>query len=181
MTFELTRPLLAVLMLAAATAAGQAQTAQSPAPGTPGGPTLLVQSRDWNAFTSAAGSAKTCYAIASPQKKEPATLDHGNVFFFVTTRLSDKIQNEPSFQVGYPFKEGSQVIIDIDGAKFTLFTKGDGAWVDGTAEEAKLIGAMRKGKQLLVQGTSRRGNATNYAFSLAGISGALDAVAKECK
>ncbi|MBP0574584.1 hypothetical protein J8J27_28145, partial [Mycobacterium tuberculosis] len=61
------------------------------------------------------------------------------------------------------------------------FTKGDGAWIDGTAEEQKLIAAMRKGKQLLAQGTSRRGNPTNYTFSLAGISGALDAVAKECK
>lgn len=176
MTIDLTRPLLAALALAAATAAGHAQTAPAA-----GGPTLLVQSRDWNAFTSAAGSAKTCYAIASPQKKEPATLDHGNVFFFVTTRLADKIQNEPSFQVGYPFKEGSQVIVDVDGAKFTLFTKGDGAWIDGTAEEQKLVAAMRKGRQLTAQGTSRRGNATSYAFSLAGISGALDAVGKECK
>lgn len=179
MTIDLTRPFLVALALGATTLSGHAQTA--PASGAAGGPTLLVQSRDWNAFTSASGAAKTCYAIASPQKKEPATLDHGNVFFFISTRLADKIQNEPSFQVGYAFKEGSQVLIDIDGAKFTLFTKGDGAWIDGTAEEQKLVAAMKKGRQLTAQGTSRRGNATTYAFSLAGISGALDAVAKECK
>lgn len=176
MTIDLTRSFLAALVLGATTVAGHAQTA----PATDG-PTLLVQSRDWNAFVSGTGAAKTCYAIASPQKKEPATLDHGNVFFFITTRRGDKIQNEPSFQVGYPFKEGSQVVIDIDGTKFTLFTKGDGAWIDGTAEEQKLVAAMKKGKQLNAQGTSRRGNATTYGISLAGISGALDAVAKECK
>ncbi|MBP0574856.1 hypothetical protein J8J27_29520, partial [Mycobacterium tuberculosis] len=64
MTTDLKRCLFVALALFAQTGAGFAQ-AQAPAPATtPGGPTLIVQSRDWNAFTSQAGTAKTCYAIA---------------------------------------------------------------------------------------------------------------------
>jgi invasion protein IalB len=172
MTTDLTRTLIVLAALAAGTVDGHAQA--------PAAPTLLVQSRDWGAFASQ-GGAKTCYAISKPQKMDPATLDHGTVFFFVTTKVAEKIQNEPSLQVGYSFKEGSSVTVDVDGQKFSLFTKADGAWLASTQDEAALIAAMRKGRQLVAQGASRRGNATTYTFSLGGISAALDAVAKECK
>lgn len=160
------------LMALAASALAQGQPAA--------GPTLLTESRDWKAF-AAQTTPKSCYAISAPQKMEPPTLNHGTVFFFVTTRPSEKIRNEPSIQVGYSFKENTKVGIDVDGKKFELFTKGDGAWLETPAAEAQLIDAMKRGKQLTVTGTSGRGNTTTYAFSLAGISGAIDAVAKECK
>ena len=161
------------LAMGVSTVGATAQTAPAPI--------QLVQSQDWNAFTSQAGSPKTCYAISSPKTLEPPTLNHGNVFFFITTKPAEKIRNEPSFQVGYPFKEGTKVSVTVDTKKFELFTKGDGAWLETPADEAKLIDALKKGKKLVVGGTSGRGNATTYTFSLAGLSGALDAVAKECK
>ena len=144
-------------------------------------PLLLVQSKDWRAVTATGAKGKVCYALSKPTKSEPANLKHGDVFFFISTRLGENIRNEPSIQVGYPLKEGSKVNLDVDGKKYTLFTRADGAWLETPGDEAKLLADMKKGKKLSVAATSQRGSATSYAFSLAGIGGALDATAKECK
>lgn len=144
-------------------------------------PLLLVKSKDWSAVTAPGQKGKICYALSKPQKSEPAALNHGDVFFFISTRPGEGVRNEPSIQVGYAFKEGSKVSVDVDGQKFTLFTRGDGAWLETPAEEAKLLDALKRGRRLTVGGQSGRGNATSYDFSLAGISGAIEAIGKECK
>lgn len=144
-------------------------------------PLLLVQSGDWSAVTAGAQKTKVCYALSKPTKLEPAGLNHGDVFFFVSTRPGENVRNEPSIQVGYTLKEGTKVTVDIDGQKYSLFTRGDGAWLETAAEETKLVDALKRGKKLTVGGTSGRGNATTYSFSLKGVSAAIDAAAKECK
>jgi invasion protein IalB len=144
-------------------------------------PLLLVQSKDWSAVTAQGAKGKVCYALSKPTKMDPANLHHGDVFFFVSTRLGENIHNEPSIQVGYTLKEGSKVTADVDGKKYTLFTRGDGAWLETPGDEAKLLDAMKRGKKLSIAAESSRGSATSYAFSLSGLGGALEATAKECK
>ena len=51
----------------------------------------------------------------------------------------------------------------------------------GTADEKKLIDAMKRGAEMSVTGTSSRGTLTRDNYSLAGISAALDKVAATCK
>lgn len=164
--------------LAATMALAGAMTSPAHAQATP---LLLVQSKDWSAVTAQGSKGKVCYALSKPTKMDPATLKHGDVFFFVSTRLGENIRNEPSIQVGYTLKEGSKVTVDVDGKKYVLFTRADGAWVETPGDEAKLLDSMKKGKKLTVAAESSRGSATSYAFSLNGLSGALDAAAKECK
>lgn len=166
---------LQAMIVAAALAAGSAPAAAQQ------GPLLLVQSKDWSAVTAGAQKAKVCYALSKPTKLEPAGLNHGEVFFFISTRPGDGVRNEPSIQVGYNLKEGSKVSVDVDGRKFSLFTQGDGAWLESAADESKLLDALKRGRRLTVGGTSGRGNATTYSFSLDGFSAALDAAAKECR
>ncbi|MER2605898.1 MAG: invasion associated locus B family protein [Siculibacillus sp.] len=152
-----------------------------PAAPAAGSPMLLVESKDWKAITAAGAKGKMCFALTKPQKSEPPTLNHGEVFFFVTTRPAENIRSEPSLQVGYPLKENTKVVVDIGGKKFNFFTRGDGAWLEQNTDYAPFLDAMRKGSKIAVSATSGRGNPTSYVFSLAGIGGALDAVAKECK
>ncbi|MFX7874623.1 invasion associated locus B family protein, partial [Acinetobacter baumannii] len=71
--------------------------------------------------------------------------------------------------------------VDVDGKKYSLFTRGDTAWLETPGDEAKLLDQMKRGKKLSVSATSQRGTATSYAFSLSGIQQALEATAKECK
>ena len=61
-----------------------------------------------------------------------------------------------------------------------MFTDKDSAWVETPSQEADLIAAMRKGKAMTVEGTSRRGTVSTDTYSLSGVTAALDAIAKEC-
>lgn len=164
---------------AAAKPAAAKPAASTAAPG--GSPLLIAESKDWKAITAAAPKGKVCFALTKPQKMEPPSLNHGEVFFFVSTRPAENVRNEPSLQVGYPMKDGSKAVVDIDGKKFSFFTRGDGAWLEQNTDYTPFLDAMKKGTKLSIQATSGRGNPTSYVFSLAGVSAALDAAAKECK
>ena len=154
--------------------------AAAPAAGT-GSPMLVMESKDWKVVTASGGKAKVCFAMTKPTKMEPPTLNHGEVFVFVSTRPAEKVVNEPSLHFGYPLKEGSRVTVDIDGKKYDFFTRGDGAWFEKTAETGAFIEALKKGKKMTAAGASARGNPTSYVFSLTGVGGALDGAAKECR
>ncbi|NVK34138.1 MAG: hypothetical protein HWE23_06650 [Rhodobacteraceae bacterium] len=144
-------------------------------------PTLLQQHTDWAAYSHSGGSGKVCYALTKPTELLPSDRNHGDVFFFVSTRPSEGVSAEPSLLVGYPLKEGSNVIVDVDGTKFTLFTKGDGAWVENAATEAQLVAAMKAGRAMTVSGQSSRGTQTTYKFSLSGVTAAINNSISACQ
>lgn len=166
---------------AAAAPAKAAAKPAAPAAAPAGSPLLIAESKDWKAITAAGAKAKMCFAMSKPQKMEPAAVNHGEVVFFLNTRPSENVRNEPSLQVGYPLKDGAKVSVEIDAKKFAFFSRGDSAWLEQNADYAPFMEAMKKGSKMAVHATSGRGTATSYVFSLAGLSGALDAVAKECK
>jgi invasion associated locus B (IalB) protein len=162
----------AALLGTTAVAAAQPQAATS-----------IGSFKQWNAYTSNEAEGKMCFAASQPtdSKYEPTGVKGRDpVFFMITTIPAKKIKNEASTIIGYPFKEGSKATVDIDGTKFTMFTDKDSAWIENPAQESQLIDAMKKGKKMSVAGTSRRGTTTTDAYSLSGISAALDAIAKAC-
>ena len=145
-------------------------------------PTLLKENKDWGTYTfTAQGGGKVCYAISKPTQSLPTDRNHGDVYFFVSTRPSDGVVSEPSFIVGYPFKQGSLVTADVDGQKFVMFTSGDGAWVQNAAEEKRLVDAMKAGRSLKLEGESQRGTKTSYTFSLSGITAATRDASAACQ
>ena len=164
--------MLATAILALALTGGVAN-AQSP--------TLLNQFKDWAAYAHSGKNGKFCYALSKPTDMSPSDRNHGDVFFFVSTRPNEGVSNEPSLLVGYPFKENSSVSVDVDGQKFEMFTKGDGAWVKNAADENRLVTAMRAGRSMKVSGQSSRGTGTSYTYSLSGITAAVNAASGACK
>lgn len=143
-------------------------------------PTLLQQYNDWEAYRYDGGGQRTCYVLSKPKTLAPTNRNHGDVFFFLTSRPSDNVFNEVSVLVGYPFAPESQVTVDVDGREFSLFTKDDGAWVEATAEEQQLVEAMKAGRSMTVRGQSARGTNTTYTFSLSGVTAGTNRVASEC-
>ncbi|MCC2113209.1 MAG: hypothetical protein KDJ16_14335 [Hyphomicrobiales bacterium] len=160
----------AVLALGIFTTAAAAQKA-----------TPLEQYKDWGAFAFNSGGGKVCYIISKPSTLEPTDRNHGDVYFFITHRPGEGVRNEASLLVGYSFKDGSRVNVDIDGTSFIMFTKDDGAWVENAAEESNLVAAMKRGRALVAQGMSSRGTNTKYSFSLSGVTAALNRIDAECK
>lgn len=147
----------------------------------PAGPALIAQYGDWGVYVSQAARTKICYALSQPKDRQPATLKRDPGYFFVSTRPGENVKNEVSVIAGFPIKNGSDAIADIGGTTFTLYTRTDSAWVRNVAEEARLVDALRRGRDLTVKSTSVRGNATTDKYSLTGFAQALDRVAQECR
>lgn len=161
-----------------------AQTAKPPAqaqkPSTQQ-PTRLGQFGDWQAFELGASKGKSCFAISTPKERKPEGLKRDPATFFVTHRPGEGVKNEISLIAGFPMKDGSDAKITIGKTIYELYTKEANAWVKNAGEERTAIGVMKKGKDLVFEGTSRRGNKTTDRYSLAGLSDALDAISKACK
>lgn len=144
-------------------------------------PNRIGTFKDWSSYAYSDGRGKVCYAASQPKTQAPQGLNRDPSYFMITARPAENVRSEVSVIMGYPFKEGSKVSVDIDGQKFTMFTKDDGAWIENAAEETALIAAMKKGHGMSIAGISRRGTQTTDTYSLGGISASLDALAKNCR
>jgi len=146
-------------------------------------PTLLGQFGDWGAYAAAPGGKKVCFAIAKPVSAEtkPADRPRNQPYMFISTRPADKVSNEVSVIVGYPFKTSSEASAEVGSTTFALYTQGDGAWIKNAAEESHMVDAMRQGDQAVVKGMSSHGTQSTDTYALKGLSEALDRVAQECR
>jgi invasion protein IalB len=140
---------------------------------------LLEKYKDWSTYTSA-GSPKVCFAVSQPKDSSPKNVRRGPIYVYISHYPADKVSGEVSVKMGYPFAAGAKVTVTVGSDKFELFTKDEGAFVEKTADEAKLVAAMRAGSSMKVQGRSARGTNTSDDYSLSGISDALDRIDKEC-
>jgi hypothetical protein len=156
-----------------------------PAAAVAGGPQpkLLGQYGEWGAYTASPAGKKVCFAIAKPTASVtiPPNRPRNPVYTFISTRPADKVANEVSIIIGYPFKPGTEASADIGSTSFALYTQQDGAWIKNAADEASMINAMRGGDTMVVKGASAKGTQTTDTFTLKGLSQALDRIAQECK
>ena len=146
-------------------------------------PKLLGQYADWGAYTASPGGKKQCFAISKPtsSETEPPNRPRNPIYMFISTRPADKVTNEISIIIGYPFKPGSEASAQIGSTTFALYTQQDGAWIKNAAEEAQMVDAMRAGDAVIVKGESAKGTKTTDKFDLKGVSQALDKIAQECR
>lgn len=146
-----------------------------------GVPVPIEQFRAWTAYKDNSGGKQVCFAASVPESYVPADQNrHGNVLFFISRRPADNVSGETSLSVGYNFLPNSEVVVDVDGEKFYMFTNGQGAWIKNAGEDPALINAMKAGRRMTVSGRSARENDTRYEFSLSGVTAAVDRISKEC-
>lgn len=158
---------------------------QAPAPAAAGSaePTLLGQFGPWGAYTASPNGKKVCFALAKPasSKTNPANRPRDPAYAFISTRPAEKVSNEVSIMIGYQLKPGYESTLDVGGAKFAMYTQGDGLWIKNAAEEERLVEALRKAGDVTVKGLSAKGTETIDSFSMKGLAQALDKVAQECR
>ncbi len=137
---------------------------------------MLGQFGDWGAYTANPGGKKVCFALGKPNASttNPAGRPRDPAFLFVSTRPAEKVKEEVSVIIGYPFKSGSEAAVTVGSANFALYTQNDGAWIKNAAEEARMVETMKKGADAVVKGESGRGTKTTDTFSLKGLDQALD-------
>ncbi|QDZ00079.1 hypothetical protein FQ775_06615 [Nitratireductor mangrovi] len=142
--------------------------------------TKVGQHNAWGTYSYQSGNGKVCYVLSVPTEKQPASLDHGDIFFFVSQKPGQNVAYEPQFIAAYNLKEDSKVSVKVGDRSFSLFTKGKSAWLENAAEEPQLVAAMKAGSVMSVNAMSGRGNETSYSFSLRGITAALNSIS-DCK
>ena len=140
---------------------------------------LLQKYNNWSVYT-ADGSGKVCFAVSQPSASTPKNVRRGPIYFYVSQYPADKVAGEISVKMGYPFAPGGKVTLTIGNDKFELFTKDEGAFVEKTEDEAKLVEALKSGSSMQIQGRSSRGTNTSDTYSLSGSTDALERLAKEC-
>ena len=142
--------------------------------------TLLQKFKDWSAY-AATGTPKVCFAVAKPKDSNPKKgIKRDPIFFYISRWPADNVVNEVSVKMGYPFGSGAKATVTVGTAKFELFTKDEGAFVEKPEIETKLVEAMKGASTMKIEGKSSRGTATSDIYSLEGLSDALDRAAKEC-
>jgi hypothetical protein len=164
--------------------ARDAKQAAPPSAATGGAePTLVGQFGTWGAYTATPNGRKVCFALAKPSssKTNPPNRPRDPAYAFISTRPAEKVANEVSIMIGYTLKPGSEGSVEIGGARYAMYTQGDGLWIKNAAEEDRLVEALRKGADATVKGVSAKGTETTDVFPLKGLAQALDRVAQECR
>jgi hypothetical protein len=178
---EILLGLPALIMLAVALPA-QAATAKKapPAHAAAAGTQRLGTVDAWTAYVYTEKTGKVCYLAGEPQKSEPPGMKRKQPTAMVTHRPAENVSDVVSFIVGARLKPGSNVTLDIDGAKYELFTKDDTAWARTSDLDKTIVEAMVKGKHAIAKGIPAKGAATTDTYSLAGFTQALGLIDKAC-
>jgi hypothetical protein len=134
---------------------------------------------DWQAYTYQQGGGERCTMASKPLKDEGDYSKRGPIWAFVMHRPKEGATGEVGFQMGYPIKEGSLVKLEIGGAKFDLYTSGEGAYA-WREDEPRIVQTMRAGATMTVTGTSTRGTVTKDIYSLTGFTAANETINKAC-
>lgn len=157
----------------------------SPASAVAGGaqPKLLGQYGVWGAYAALPGGKKVCFVLAKPTSSQtnPPNRPRNPTYMFISTRPAEKVTNEVSVVIGYPFKPGSEASAEIGSNSFPLYTQQDGAWIKDAAQEKQMVDAMRTGDAAVIKGVSAKGTQSTDTFTLKGVSQALDRAGQECK
>ncbi len=171
-------------------------------------PALVGTYGDWSVFQSQSGKDRICYTLAQPKDRAPADLKRDPAYAFISERPGEGVRNEVSFIMGFDVatptaapdakedkepkdkkdkkkdkKKDSEPIAPvaiIGDASFDLLPKGADLWVKNAAKESDLIAEMRKGAELKIKASSKKGNVTTDTYSLAGFGQAIDRAMKDC-
>ncbi len=134
----------------------------------------------WSSFQFSEDGKAACYMASQPKKAVGDYKKRGDVYAIVAHRPAEDRRDEVSVVAGYTYKKDSWVEVTIGAKTFQLFTQDDGAWAPDAGTDKKLVQAMRKGRNMMVTGTSARGTLTTDTYSLKGFTKAYLAIATAC-
>ena len=132
---------------------------------------------DWNVMTMQKEGRTVCYIGSKPVDSTGTFKKRGEAFVLVTVR--DASTDEVSVTSGYPYAK-DQVSVDIEGKTFAMFSEEETAWAPDDKQDKTMIDAMKKGKLLVVKGTSQKETSSEDTYSLKGFSGAYKDMKKRC-
>ena len=96
--------------------------------------------KDWSVFEEA-GPTAYCWSASQPKESvhtrggKPVSVRRGDILLLISFIPERNVSGQVSFLSGYPFREGAEVSVDIDGRKFSLYsgekdTEKETAWTN---------------------------------------------------
>jgi hypothetical protein len=173
-------------------------------------PALVATYGDWSVYRSDSGKGRICYTLATPKTRDPDDAKREPSYAFISERPVEQVRNEVSFVMGYDVAAPEAAKVDEKGAHdkggkakvdpkdkktlspsveptatvgetdFELLPKGADLWVKNPAKESQLIEEMRRGKELKIRASSKKGAVTVDTYSLTGFKQAIDRAVKDC-
>lgn len=139
---------------------------------------------DWSVFMEE--TPLLCWSVSQP--RESVHTRDGRVVSVRRSQILLLISFNPkdqdgwvSFHSGYPYRDGSEVSVNIDGQIFEMFTGGETAWTNTDEDDTRMIRALKLGGEAVVTGVSRRGTTTKDTFSLLGVTAATEDAQNRCR
>ena len=142
-------------------------------------PKSLGKYKNWEAFSYDDNKGKVCFAQTIPLERSPKNLKREPSRLFVTFRKVDKIKNEISVTSGHDYKTSS-VTAKSGKNDFSLFSKGNFAWILDGEEEFNLIKTMKKASRLSITAKTTKGSQTKDLYSMMGFTKAYNTARKSC-
>lgn len=135
----------------------------------------------WSSWIYTDKSGNHCFIHSSPISKEPASLNHGDVSFFIRGTRQNEARSEASLQAGYPFAENAEIGVNVGPQPFHMVSSGNGAWLRRTGlRENEFLDALKQQRSMTIDAVSGRGNKTRYVFSLDGVTQAMARLRQAC-
>ncbi|WP_298968711.1 invasion associated locus B family protein [uncultured Roseobacter sp.] len=145
---------------------------------------LVAEKTDWGVYED--NDPKECWSVSVPtetvntREGRVVAATRGQILLMVFFRPGSGANAQVTFTGGYPFASGSKVNVEIGGTSYVLFTDGEWAWPEDSAEDEKIVAAMKRGADAVVTGLSSRGTTTKDTFSLRGFTAALEEAQTRC-
>jgi|TARA_B110000116_G_scaffold260195_1_gene263047 hypothetical protein len=118
-----------------------------------------------------------CYIGSAPEIIDiPEGKKRGDTYILVY-RINKSKNAIIQIVAGYPFKAEKKISVLIDSGEYSFYTEENTAW---TEEDSKVILAMKKGMQLIVNGVSSRGTKTSDIYTLKGFTVAFNKLFENC-
>ena len=143
-------------------------------------PKLASAHGDWTVYTRGSGSERICYVLSEAQSKSPSNVNHGDIYFMVSSWQNGAATEQPSFLAGYILKPTRAPKAKVGSTSLNMFAADNEAFISETADERKLVSKMRAGSTMTVSAVSSRGTQTRYTFSLKGVTAALRKAKSAC-
>ncbi|TFL18965.1 invasion associated locus B family protein [Jannaschia formosa] len=139
---------------------------------------------DWSVFVE--DNPTQCWIVSAPKSirnlrdGQEVAARRGDIRLFVSYWPGSDKNGEVSVTGGYPYADGSTVVLEIGTDRFEMFTDGELAWAASPTDDERIISAMKRGAQAVVTGQSGRGTQTEDTFSLLGFTAAVTDAESRC-
>jgi invasion protein IalB len=157
---------------------GQARAAD-PDTAESGQPALDGLYFDWSLYEMQENGNRVCYLSSGLERSSDSVPRRRPAVVLVTNRPAEGKKGVVSVYAGFPYDEGSTVLMSIGRRQFHLLVSGGTAWAEDS-DDLQILAAIRGGSTLVVTGRMKNGPTTTDTFSLKGFGPALSALDQDC-